>query len=90
MTGVAEVAWFSALCDDDYEFLGQPDPALPKEQDWLRMTQAVIDLYDAAIRAAPEQYFWYNKRWVLDPLPAEAAPEAETPNPNRQIPNKSE
>ncbi len=23
-----EVAWFSALCDDDYEFLGQPDPAL--------------------------------------------------------------
>ena len=67
-----------------------PDTALPKEQDWLRMTQAVIDLYDAAIRAAPEQYFWYNKRWVLDPLPAEAAPEAETPNPNRQIPNKSE
>ena len=65
-----------------------PDPALPKEQDWLRMTQAVIDLYDAAIRAAPEQYFWYNKRWVLDPLPAE--PEAEMPNPNRQIPNKSE
>jgi len=25
---VAEVAWFSALCDDDYEFLGVPDPAL--------------------------------------------------------------
>ncbi len=23
-----EVAWFSALCDDDYEFLGQADPAL--------------------------------------------------------------
>ncbi len=23
-----EVAWFSALCDDDYEFLGVPDPAL--------------------------------------------------------------
>lgn len=20
-----EVSWFSALCDDDYEFLGQPD-----------------------------------------------------------------
>ncbi len=45
-----------------------PDPTLPKEQDWLRMTQAVMDLYDAAIRAQPEQYFWYNKRWVLDPL----------------------
>jgi alkanesulfonate monooxygenase len=23
-----EVAWFSALCDDDYEYLGQPDPRL--------------------------------------------------------------
>ena len=23
-----EIAWFSALCDDDYEFLGQPDPLL--------------------------------------------------------------
>lgn len=23
-----EVAWFSALCDDDYEFLGAPDPKL--------------------------------------------------------------
>lgn len=23
-----DVAWFSALCDDDYEFLGVPDPAL--------------------------------------------------------------
>jgi len=25
---------------------------------------------DAAIRAHPEQYFWFNKRWVLEPLPA--------------------
>ncbi len=24
----SEISWFSALCDDDYEFLGQPDPAL--------------------------------------------------------------
>ncbi|HYC02598.1 MAG TPA: LLM class flavin-dependent oxidoreductase [Azospirillaceae bacterium] len=24
----AEVSWFSALCDDDFEFLGQPDPLL--------------------------------------------------------------
>ena len=23
-----EVSWFSALCDDDYEYLGVPDPAL--------------------------------------------------------------
>ena len=25
---MTEVSWFSALCDDDYEFLGQPDPML--------------------------------------------------------------
>jgi alkanesulfonate monooxygenase len=26
MSGSCEVSWFSALCDDDYEFLGVPDP----------------------------------------------------------------
>jgi alkanesulfonate monooxygenase len=28
MTKPCEVSWFSALCDDDYEFLGVPDPRL--------------------------------------------------------------
>ena len=28
MTNRCEVSWFSALCDDDYEFLGVPDAAL--------------------------------------------------------------
>ncbi|WP_426237713.1 LLM class flavin-dependent oxidoreductase [Pararhizobium sp. DWP1-1-3] len=28
MTTACEVSWFSALCDDDYEFLGVPDPRL--------------------------------------------------------------
>jgi alkanesulfonate monooxygenase len=31
-----EVAWFSALCDDDYEFLGQPDPALASSWEHCR------------------------------------------------------
>ncbi len=44
------------------------DPALEKDADWQRMTQHVIDIYDKAVREEPEQYFWYNKRWVLDPL----------------------
>ena len=26
--GPCEISWFSALCDDDYEFLGVPDPLL--------------------------------------------------------------
>ncbi|OYU69178.1 MAG: alkanesulfonate monooxygenase [Alphaproteobacteria bacterium PA2] len=31
-----EVAWFSALCDDDYEFLGAPDPRLHASFDHCR------------------------------------------------------
>ncbi len=45
-----------------------PNPDLPKEEDWQRITQEVMTFFDKAIRAHPEQYFWYNKRWVLDPL----------------------
>lgn len=36
MTRSCEVSWFSALCDDDYEFLGQPDPALASSWDHCR------------------------------------------------------
>ena len=31
-----EVAWFSALCDDDYEFLGVPDPMLQSSWEHCR------------------------------------------------------
>ena len=31
-----EVAWFSALCDDDYEFLGVPDPQLQSSWEHCR------------------------------------------------------
>jgi alkanesulfonate monooxygenase len=31
-----EIAWFSALCDDDYEFLGVPDPALQSSWEHCR------------------------------------------------------
>ena len=34
--GPAEVAWFSALCDDDYRFLGIPDPTLRSSWDHCR------------------------------------------------------
>jgi alkanesulfonate monooxygenase len=32
----AEVSWFSALCDDDYEFLGVPDAALKSSYEHCR------------------------------------------------------
>ncbi len=31
-----EVSWFSALCDDDYEFLGKPDPNLASSWEHCR------------------------------------------------------
>lgn len=31
-----EIAWFSALCDDDYEFLGVPDPMLKSSWEHCR------------------------------------------------------
>ena len=31
-----EVSWFSALCDDDYEFLGVPDPRLKSSWEHCR------------------------------------------------------
>ncbi len=34
--GDCEVSWFSALCDDDYEFLGVPDPKLKSSWEHCR------------------------------------------------------
>jgi alkanesulfonate monooxygenase len=36
MMPTCEVSWFSALCDDDYEFLGVPDPALASSWEHCR------------------------------------------------------
>ncbi len=36
MTGPCEISWFSALCDDDYEFLGVPDPKLKSSWEHCR------------------------------------------------------
>lgn len=45
------------------------DPAVDKQADIRRMTQEVLDIVDRGIREDPGQWFWYNKRWVLDPVP---------------------
>jgi len=46
-----------------------PDNAADTEEDVRRMTETVMGLIDGAVRRRPEQWFWFNKRWVLDPLP---------------------
>jgi lauroyl/myristoyl acyltransferase len=45
-----------------------PDKTLDKKTDIERMMNLVIKNIDREIQAAPEQWFWYNSRWVLDPV----------------------
>jgi KDO2-lipid IV(A) lauroyltransferase len=45
-----------------------PQPGTAADAEDLRITQQVLTQLDAVIRAHPGQYFWFNKRWVLDPL----------------------
>lgn len=49
---------------DCVEFRSDAD----KTEERQRVMQEVINIYDSSVRKHPEQYFWYNKRWILDPL----------------------
>ena len=44
-----------------------PRDDLSKDEDCQRMSQEAFDVLDRAIRETPEQWFWFNKRWILDP-----------------------
>ncbi|RKX42092.1 MAG: hypothetical protein DRP64_10385 [Verrucomicrobia bacterium] len=44
-----------------------PDPSLKKTEDQQRMMQSLMTTISEEICKTPEQYFWYNKRWVLNP-----------------------
>jgi len=59
----------------------EPDPTLSKDDDAARLSQIVMDIVDAEIRQDPGQWFWYNKRWILDPLEPEAGAEPASPGP---------
>ena len=64
-----------------------PDPTLSKEEDAKRLTELVLQNVDRAIRETPEQWFWYNKRWVLTPVkrtpPAVLKQEGESDDPRQ-------
>lgn len=55
-----------------------PDSNVPKREDQQRMTQEVFDIIDQAIREMPEQWFWFNKSWILDPPGTGSAETAES------------
>ncbi|HKL22428.1 MAG TPA: hypothetical protein VJ904_11525 [Tichowtungia sp.] len=45
-----------------------PNPEADKKEDRKRIMQDLVSVLDAEIQAHPDQYFWFNKRWVLDPV----------------------
>lgn len=44
-----------------------PDPSADKDEEQQQIMQKIMDVFTAEISKTPEQYFWHNKRWVLDP-----------------------
>ncbi len=60
-----------------------PDKQAAAADDVWRITACVMTQIEAMIRADPGQWFWYNKRWVLEPLltdTPDAAPEPAAGN----------
>ena len=54
----------------------EPDPGAERDADARRVMIEIMTRLERYIRAHPGQYFWYNRRWVLDPLPSGPSPAA--------------
>lgn len=47
----------------------RPDPDAPdRKEEARRLTAEAMKLLDDGLRRTPEQWFWYNKRWILQPV----------------------
>jgi lauroyl/myristoyl acyltransferase len=47
----------------------RPDgAATDKRQEACRLTKEVMAHIDEFIKTHPEDWFWYNKRWILQPV----------------------
>jgi KDO2-lipid IV(A) lauroyltransferase len=53
-----------------YEHLAtlRPVEGVDRRLEAERLTREAMSILDAAIRRHPEQWFWYNKRWILQPV----------------------
>ena len=54
-----------------FDHLGtlRPDPtAKDRREEACRLTREAMTLIDAAVKKTPEQWFWFNKRWILEPV----------------------
>ncbi len=56
----------------------EPREDLKRDADIQRMTQAVFDVFTQAVYEVPEQWFWYNKHWILEPVETEQPRGEET------------
>ena len=49
----------------------RPDPAAKdKKAEAVRLTREAMKMLDGRIKAHPEHWYWYNKRWILQPVDA--------------------
>ena len=49
----------------------RPDPgAADKKAEAARLTREAMKMLDERIKAHPEHWYWYNKRWILQPVAA--------------------
>ncbi len=47
----------------------RPDPAAKdRREEAARLTREAMKMLDERIRLHPEHWFWYNKRWILEPV----------------------
>ena len=46
----------------------RPDPSKSRKEEAVRLTREAMSLLDAAIKKTPEHWYWYNKRWILQPV----------------------
>lgn len=47
----------------------RPDASAPDPKaEAIRLTQEAMALIDAEVRSRPGEWYWYNKRWILQPV----------------------
>jgi len=67
-----------------------PDPKADKRADALRITQSFFDILTECVRKEPEQWFWFNKRWIFDPFAKEENQKSEVRNQHENRGNDHE
>lgn len=56
-----------------------PDRSAGRDAEERRITLEALGRFERAIRATPEQWFWYNRRWILDPVEPDSAAAPSSP-----------